>query len=196
MNELDDFKKIWQEGNQSSMKLERSELERMITKKSTSMLEWLKLIAKIEDWGNFIVTIGFTTLFILLKKWDWAIITAVLMLGISIYYHHLYKIIHRISYSENVLEFLEDTYAAFQSFLKKYLVGLVIVTIISYIIGFSLSFQNENNVELDIAGWIVVIAIGFVGFTISLVLVYLYYYFLYGRKAIKLKKMIKSLKDN
>lgn len=196
MNELDDLKKIWQQGNQSSMQLEKPELEKMISKKSTGMLDWLKLIAKIEDWANFIVSILFTAVFIYLKMWDWAIVIGVFMLSISLYYHRLYKIIHNISYSENVLEFLEDTYAALKSFLKKYLVGLIVITTISYIISFSISFNENNKVKLDMEGWIFLITVALMGFILSFGLVYLYYYLIYGRKAIKLKKMIKSLKEN
>jgi len=196
MNELDNLKKIWQEGNQSSIQLEKKELEKMISKKSTGMLDWLKLIAKIEDWANFLVTIIFTAGFAYFKMWEWAIIFGIIMLAVSFYYHHLYKIIHRISYSENVLEFLEDTYAALKSFLRKYLIGLIIISTLSYVISFSLSYQHNKQVVLDTMGWIILITIGLIGLVFSIGLVYLYYYLIYGRKAIKLKKMIKSLKDN
>lgn len=196
MNELDDLKKIWQQGNQSSMQLEKSELEKMISRKSTGLLDWLKLIAKIEDWANFVVSILFTAVFVYLKMWNWAVVFGVFMLSISLYYHRLYKIIHNISYSENVLEFLEDTYAALKSFLKKYLVGLIFVTTISYIISFSISFNENNNSKLDTNGWILLIIVALVGFILSFGVVYLYYYLIYGRKALKLKKMIKSLKEN
>ncbi len=195
MEELDDLKKIWNSGEKPKVHLEKEKLEKVISKKSSGILDWLKIIAKIEDWGNFIFSIGFIIYFIYSQNYDWAIVFGIFSMGVSVYFHYIYKIIHRISYSENVLEFLEDTYAALRSFLRKYMTALIVIYFISYIASMSLHMEKDVLENLDAIGWLIIIGAGIVGFAVTWVFIYIYYYLVYGRKAKKLKKMIKSLKE-
>lgn len=195
MEELDDLKEIWNNSEKPVVNLEREKLEKVISKKSTGILDWLKIIAKIEDWGNFIFSIASIIYFIYYQYYDWAIVFGILCMGISSYFHYIYKIIHRISYSENVLEFLEDTYAALRSFLRKYLTALFVIYFISFIASLALNMEADAFEKLNATSWLIIIGSGIIGFFVAWILIYTYYYLVYGRKARKLKKMIESLKE-
>lgn len=197
-----ELKSLWQT---DIPKKEQPNIEKLIEGKSIGILEKLQKTVKWEHYLNIVISILFVGLLIYEQRWWYALGLGVFLIGVIVYYKQLYDKVTHITYTENVVEYLTDTYNTLKDFKKRYIIGLIVIFPIAYILGFELgydwgveSYNKEQLTEkLDNYEEVVFfIIVNLITIVISAVVIHFVFQFLYGKHIKKIKAMIDGLVNN
>lgn len=188
MAELD-IKDIWKKGARSLENAEELDVDKVIGKKSKTVLAKIHFILSIEFWLNNILMPFILYFQIMERNWGKAAFVLLVFIVYLLYYLFLMRQTKQFDYSRNVKESLSKVYG----YLRFYLLHYKVVMFLSVFYGGGVGYYeamteagpvNFGKEEL----WPIIML------TAALVLVYLLFRFLinliYGRKVKRLRQMI------
>ena len=192
MEELN-IKEIWQTQKLSTPDFQEDELERMLRKKSQSIVDKLKKTTRIEHAANIIVSIFLIIFFLYHKEYSFSVFLSIFMFAVVAYYKKLYNKLQSIQPSADVHLYLEQVYEKLNDFINKYQISLSILFTISFMIGLYLGIKDKPPGERfnEPSAYVKVIVV----YAVALALCFFIVYLLYGKKAKRIKEMLNQIEE-
>ena len=207
-----ELKALWQSDLTSTKQVDENELAQILKRRSDGVLEKLQKIVRIEHYSNIIAAIFLVSSLLYFKVWLIASIVCIVMFIVIFYYKNLYNKVLNISYTENVLEHLQNIHSTLNDFKKRYIFGLIIIVPLSYYFGLEYGyFINSddssqtgtiNNYNSNPESFfkpdneLYFILINLITLIVCVVIIYFIFHWLYGKKIKQIKNMIDTLKEN
>jgi len=189
----DELKDLWQSANAKN-DISSEQLDQIISNKSTNLIEKLTKTVRFEHYFNILVSPIIVGLFIFESQFRLALILGLMLLSIITYYHFLLKKLRNHKIELNVHDYLVNSYRAFKSFINHYYIACFFIIGVSLYAGFELGLgllTDDNQPEIFNESEDLYFLLFTVIITISIT--YLFIYLLYGRKIMRLKKIIEEL---
>ena len=203
-----ELKALWQT---DPPKKEQPDFEKAFKGKSIGILEKLQKTVKWEHYLNIVVSILFVGFLLYSQYWWRAFGFGVFLTGIIIYYKKLYDKVTHITYTENVVEYLTDTYNTLKDFKKRYIIGLIAIFPIAYVLGFDLGYDLGHEVGYELhsgkeapendfldkpSDWIIFSIVNLITIVVSAGVMHFIFQFFYGKHIKKIKEMLENLQSS
>lgn len=187
-----DIKELWKQGDELNEAYSQDEIEKIIQLKPKDIVSKFIKTLQVEKVLNAIL-FSLVTLYLIYEQ-NW--IGAIFFTAVNFLFFTYYKkIIHQLkkeSFDTDVVHYLCNVYADIKRFMLHYKILLWVITTPAYIVG--IYVQNpEKFSKLDNFLNIKVISILIIGLIVAVAVGHLILYFMYGKKANKIKKMVDSL---
>lgn len=190
-----DIKELWKQGDElDSGSYSQSTIERIMISKPKDIVSKFINTLKIEQWLN-LVSLGVLSIFLLYSQfWIEGSVILVLNILMFLYYKRIIQQISKESIDIDVAQYLCNVYESIKRFILHYKILLWIITLPAYIYGVYFhdpkKFHDmDGNMTFKYA--LLLIA----GLVIAMILAHAILYFMYGKKAKKIKQMVKLLKQ-
>ncbi len=199
-----ELKSLWQS---ESPKKQQPNLEKTFKGKSIGILEKLQKTVKWEHYVNIIMSVLLVGFLCYEQKWWHAIGFSAFLLGVILYYKNLYDKVNNITYTENVVEYLTDTYSTLKDFEKRYIIGLIVIFPIAYALGFDVGYDVGHQLHgsekiperaffAEPKEWMFFIVVNLITIAITAAITHFIFQFFYGKHIKKIKGMIDTLQSS
>ncbi|MBU2885892.1 hypothetical protein KO507_08980 [Gilvimarinus agarilyticus] len=196
MEELD-IKQIWKQGgNQERFSYSEEAIDAIIKQQPQNIVSKFVKTLRIERWANLIVLSLIGVYLSYVQYWVAAGVLLLINFGFFYYYHILIQKLDRKFIDNNVVQYLNEVHQSICRFITHFKITLVVIGIASFLLGFYLGYIQHDDFEamLDTVSmwkwiWAGVVIAG------SLVFAYYMFYYMYGKKAQQIKKMVESLNN-
>jgi len=187
-----DIKELWKQGDELNAAYSQEEVEKIIQLKPKDIVSKFIKTLKIEKALNAIVFSLAAIFFIYEQSWVLAIVFTIINTLFFVYYK---KIIHQLSnesFDTDVVQYLCNVYKDIRRFVLHYKILLWVITVPAYTLGIYIqSPEKFNSIEKLLTLKVMTILIA--GLVVSVVFAHAILYFMYGKKANKIKKMVDAL---
>ena len=188
-----DIKELWKRGDElNANQYSLEAIERIIQLQPKNIVSKFIKTLKFEKTLNAVAfTLG-SIYFLYELEWIWAVAFMIINVLFYVYYTKIIKQLSTESFDTNVAKYLCNVYHAIRRFILHYKILLWIISLPAFIFGIYIQNPEKlNSIEAILSIKIIItLALGF-AITIGIGLAILY--FMYGKKAKKIKKMIDSL---
>lgn len=187
-----DIKDIWnQADNEYSFDHSQEVINEFLEQKPKNIVDRFILMLKIEMWFNVTTLFGVSILLAFYLSWIWIpLVTAVNILA-YLYYKKLINRLNDAYIDSNVVQYLRKVHGSIDKFINHYKVAIWVIVIPAFILGMYAKDASAFSVDH-------ILSIGFLiktilGLALAISVAYIVLYFWYGRRANRIKEMVKSL---
>jgi hypothetical protein len=187
-----DIKELWKQGDELNAGYSQEAIEKIIQLKPKDIVSKFIKTLKIEKVLNLIMFSLGSIYFLYEQKWIWAVVFFAVNLLFYIYYNRIIKQLKGESFDTDVAQYLCNVYKDIKRFILHYKILLWVITTPAYIFGIYVQ-DPEKFTNFDKLLSLKIIAILIAGLAIVVLLAHVILYYMYGKKANKIKKMVDSL---
>jgi len=188
-----DIKDLWKKGDVlDNEKYSHETVERIILSKPKDIVSKFIKTLKIEMWLNLISFAALAIYFIYLQNWLVAIGVSILNALLYFYYHSLIEKLNSESFDIGVVQYLCKVYQSIRRFILHYKILLWLITVPAYFVGIYLSNPDTLLAEGNFLS-LKIILILIVGLAVAVTFAHTILYYMYGKKANKIKRMVSLL---
>lgn len=194
MKELD-IKEIWNKSEKIYPNDHSQEvINKLLNHRPKSVVNQFIVMVKIELWSTVIVLAGLSIYLSMDSSWVWIPILNSFSVILYFYYSRLIKKLNIDLIDTDVVQYLNDVKTNINRFIGHYKVAIWIIVIPAFALGMyvqdNTAFSDNNLISLKFyIKW----AIGLVA---AITLGYVILYFWYGKRANKIREMLKSLESD
>lgn len=195
MEELD-IKKIWHAGDQVPVAYSDEKIQYIIDQAPQNIIASFVKMLKTEKWANLTILSGAVLGLLYFGFWGYGLLTLAINILFFAYYRQLIYQLDKEYVDQNVVEYLNDVHTIICKFTRHFKITLVVITLISFSIGFFVGTErhatiNELIESLVGAEWLIIIS----AIVFALVVSFLGFYHMYGKKAKRIKQMLSALNE-
>jgi hypothetical protein len=187
-----DIKELWKQGDELNTAYSQEDVEKIIQLKPKDIVSKFIKTLKIEKALNAIVFSLAAMFFIYEQNWILSIVFTIINTLFFVYYKKIIQQLSNESFDTDVAQYLCNVYKDIKRFVLHYKILLWVITVPAYTIGIYIQPPEKfNSIEKLLTLKVMTILIA--GLVISVVLAHVILYFMYGKKANKIKKMVDAL---
>lgn len=185
-----EWQEIWQ---QSSDSLPSPSVEIDLTKKPLNLVQKLERSIRWENKFNYFFVIVFLPWLLYTKHYLGSIALLGLMIPTFYYYHQLIKKLSGTIVDEDVRSYLKKSYQILRTFMNHYKAAGWVLGSVGLVIG--VTYNSEEDLLSLLSKPKFLISFG-IAAVLTISLIYVLIYFIYGRKFRKLEELVKSIEDS
>ncbi|MFY0653649.1 MAG: hypothetical protein JXQ96_16510 [Cyclobacteriaceae bacterium] len=187
-----DIKKIWDEGSEAeSTELDAHEVQKILEKGSISIISKFINSLRFEMWLNLVILTLFCGYLLANRNWLIAFFFLIVDAIYFFYYKNLIRKLSETKVDKSVIIYLQLVYSMINRFIAHYKVANLVLAVPLFLAAVYIVDPKLFTDKYATDGWFIVYTASC--FTLAIVLMYLFLYFVYGKKAKKIKALILDL---
>lgn len=190
-----DIKKIWKEDRgDAPEQFNPGLIDKIIDKGSVSIISKFINTLRWEMWINFSILTVIALYLAIGGKWWVASFLLFVDVGYFVYYRKLIKRLGEKTIDSSVVDYLKTTYILINKFIGHYKTANVILALPLFMSGMYFADPDIFSQKYFSDGWFIVLVSA--GFAVAILFLYLFLYFVYGKKAVQIRKLIEEMSQN